>query len=600
MFRDTCYISLLSSNATMPNTNPFANHLTGARLSSSDRRPRAGQSHVQGLSHPPLLSLTIPSLLRETTTRYSDRLAVVFQEQGIRRTWREFYADVDQCAVGFLALGLQKGDRVGIWSPNRYEWLLTQFATARIGLILVCINPAYRLSELEYALNKVEMKALVTAVQFKTSKYLDMLRELAPELQTARPGSLDSKRLPHLRLVIQMGESAEPGMMSFKELQNIAGPAQYQRLDALSSALNKDEPINIQFTSGTTGSPKGATLSHSNIVNNATHVAEAMCFSEKDILCIPVPLYHCFGMVLAVLACVSSGAAMVFPSEAFDPLLTLQAVSSEKCTALHGVPTMFIAELGHPRFGEFDLSSLRTGIMAGAPCPIETMRRVVGEMQMKEVTIAYGMTETSPVSFQSNVDDPIEKRVSTVGRIIPHLEVKIVDENGEIVPIGQKGELCTKGYSVMQGYWKDEARTAEALRDGWMHTGDLAVLDEDGFCNIVGRVKDMVIRGGENVYPREVEEFLYKHPKIQEVQVFGIPDQKYGEELCAWVILKSGTQASAEEIKTFCQGQIAHYKIPRHISFRKELPMTVTGKAQKFLMRETMIKELGISEIKTA
>jgi fatty-acyl-CoA synthase len=471
--------------------------------------------------------------------------------------------------------------------------------------VLVNINPAYRLAELEYALNKVGCRALIAAEAFKSSRYLEMLQELAPELAEAAPGALHAARLPSLRMVIRMGAGETPGMLSYREVA-AAGAQCVKRevLQALSDTLDCHDPINVQFTSGTTGQPKGATLTHHNIVNNARFIAQAMRFTERDSLCIPVPLYHCFGMVLAVLASVSTGAAMVFPGEAFEPAATLRAVSEERCTALHGVPTMFIAQLDHPDFAQYDLSSLRTGIMAGSPCPIETMKRVVSEMHMRDVTIAYGMTETSPVSFQSATTDPLEKRVTTVGRVQPHLEVKLIDALGRTVPVGAKGELCTRGYSVMLGYWGDDeqtrAQTRSAVVDGWMHTGDLATLDEQGYCNIVGRVKDMLIRGGENVYPREIEEFLFRHPKVQSVQVFGVPDAKYGEEVCAWVILKSGQRATENEIRQFCEGQIAHYKIPRYIRFVQELPMTVTGKVQKFVMREAMMAELKLEVEKTA
>ncbi|MFM0595763.1 AMP-binding protein [Paraburkholderia dilworthii] len=563
--------------------------------------PRDGISYVRGSTQVPLSDATVSQFLRDTAQRFPTRPAVVFREQGIRWTWQEFADEVDVLASGLAALGIVKGDRVGIWSPNRVEWLLTQFATARIGAVLVNINPAYRLAELEYALNKVDCKAIIAAERFKSSMYLQMLQELAPELASAAPGDLHAARLPGLRIVIRMCDTETPGMLSFSEVVE-QGRATFDlaRLDAAAATLHADEPINIQFTSGTTGNPKGATLTHRNVVNNARYIAMAMRLSEQDGLCIPVPLYHCFGMVLSVLACVSVGANMVFPGEGFDPAATLAAVAEEKCTALHGVPTMFIAELDHPDFATYDLSRLRTGIMAGSPCPIETMKKVVSRMHLSEITIAYGMTETSPVSFQSSTTDPLDKRTTTVGRIQPHLEVKIVDPLGEIVPVGETGELCTRGYSVMQGYWGDEAKTRESIEDGWMHTGDLATLDADGYCNIVGRLKDMLIRGGENIYPREIEEFLFRHPKIQSVQVFGVPDAKYGEEVCAWVVLRSGEQATAEDIQQFCQGQIAHYKVPKYIRFVDELPMTVTGKVQKFIMRERMISELKLQENKTA
>jgi fatty-acyl-CoA synthase len=566
--------------------------------------PKDGLSYVRGTTATPLSDATIGAFLRDTARRFPERPSVVFREQGIRWNWREFADEVDVVAAGFLALGIAPGDRVGIWSPNRVEWLLTQFATARIGVVLVNINPAYRLAELEYALNKVGCKAIVSAESFKTSKYLDMLQTLAPELASATPGDLHAARLPDLRAVIRVCDTDTPGMLNFSELVELgrerlerAGKAE---LDAIDATLCADDPINIQFTSGTTGNPKGATLTHRNVVNNGRFIAMAMRLTEEDSLCIPVPLYHCFGMVLAVLACVSVGANMVFPGEAFDPRATLEAVSEEGCTALHGVPTMFIAELDHPEFARFDLTRLRTGIMAGSPCPIETMKRVVSNMHLAEITIAYGMTETSPVSFQSSTTDPLDKRTTTVGRIQPHLEVKIVDPLGNIAPVSETGELCTKGYSVMRGYWGDDVKTAESIVDGWMHTGDLATIDADGYCNIVGRLKDMLIRGGENIYPREIEEFLFRHPKVQSVQVFGVPDAKYGEEVCAWIVLRPGETSSVEEIQAFCQGQIAHYKIPKYIRFVDELPMTVTGKVQKFVMRARMMDELKIGEQKTA
>ncbi len=563
--------------------------------------PTDGLSHVVGPTDVSLLEETIPSFLKRAATRFADREAAVFCGPGLRWTYDQFARRVDRLAAGLLALGLYKGDRIGIWSPNRPEWLIAQFATARIGLILVNINPAYRRSELEYALNKVQAKALITALNFKSSDYLGMLRDLAPELDGATPGRLHSERLPHLRTVIQLGADPVPGTFSFDEVMARGGGGQRTRLDAISESLSSQDPINIQFTSGTTGSPKGATLTHRNIVNNAHFCARAMAFGPDDRLCIPVPLYHCFGMVLGNLSCVAAGATMVFPGESFDALETLKAVSAERCSALHGVPTMFLAMADHPEFSRFDLHSLRTGIMAGAPCPTELMKRVIDQMHMRQVTIAYGMTETSPISFQSDTSDPVDRRVSTVGRIHPHVEVKIVDEEGRTVPVGRQGELCTRGYSVMRGYWDDDERTRETIdSEGWMHTGDLATLDAEGYCNIVGRVKDMLIRGGENVYPREIEEFLYRHPKVLEAQVFGVPDQRFGEEICAWIVLRQGETATEDEIREFCHGQIAHFKIPRYIRFVSNMPMTVTGKPQKFKMREKMIEELGLEATNTA
>jgi len=558
-------------------------------------------SYVSGTSDKPLLGLTIGAQFDATCEAHPDRTALVSRHQKIRWSYAELKARVDALAAGLLALGLEPGDRVGVWAPNCAEWALTQFATAKAGLILVNINPAYRLSEAEYALNKVGCKALVTAIAHKTSAYLAMVRELAPELNAARPGELRAQRLPALRLVITLGEEDHAGCLAFHQACDAGAPADVARLAEIGADLQFDDPINIQFTSGTTGFPKGATLSHHNILNNGYFVAEAIRLQPGERLCIPVPLYHCFGMVMGNLACITHGATMVYPSEGFEPLAVLEAIEAEGCEALYGVPTMFIAILGHPEFGRFDLSTLRTGIMAGSPCPIEVMKRVIDEMHMPQVTIAYGMTETSPVSFQSGVDDSLEHRVATVGRIQPHLEVKVVDEAGRIVPRGEPGELCTRGYSVMVGYWDDPERTAEALdANGWMHTGDLATLDADGFGNIVGRIKDMVIRGGENVYPREIEEFLYRHPAIQDVQVIGLPDLKYGEELCACIILKPGQALDAAAVRNFCRGQIAHYKIPRHVRFVEAFPTTVTGKVQKFAMREAIIADMGLVLEKTA
>jgi len=561
----------------------------------------AQPSIVKGASDTPLIENTIGRHFDAACQAHADTLALVSRAQGVRLTYRSLRAQVDALACGFARMGLAKGDRLAIWSPNNAEWTLTQFAAAKAGLVLVTINPAYRLSELEYALNKVGCKALVLAPSFKSSDYLGMIGTLAPELGASPPGQLKATRLPHLRWVVRLGDGRTPGMANFADLLAAPTAAELVALQATGETLNAHEPINIQFTSGTTGAPKGATLTHRNILNNGRFVGDAIRLKAGERVCIPVPLYHCFGMVMGNLGCLTHGATMVYPSDAFDPLATLQAVQEERCAALYGVPTMFIAMLGNPGFPGFDLSSLRTGIMAGSPCPIEVMKQVVERMNMREVTIAYGMTETSPVSFQSGVDDPLERRVSTVGRVQPHCEVKIVDESGETTPRGVAGELCTRGYLVMQGYWDDPARTAEAIdADGFMHTGDLAVIDEQGFCNIVGRIKDMVIRGGENVYPREIEEFLYRHPAVADAQVVGVPDAKYGEELCAWVILREGASLNEEELRDFCRDQIAHYKIPRYIKFVSSFPMTVTGKVQKFLIRDQMKQELQLSEAKTA
>ncbi len=558
-------------------------------------------SYVHGASTTPLIGDTIGVCFDRAVARFAERDALVVRHQEIRWSWRALKERVDAFAAGLLALGLEPGERVGIWSPNNAEWVVTQFATAKAGLILVNINPAYRVTELEYALNKAGCKALVTAARFRTSDYLGILGELAPELAAAAPGALEAARLPDLRLVIALGGEPAPGTLQFDDVYGLGSAAERDRLADLAEKLQFDDPINIQFTSGTTGFPKGATLTHHNILNNGFFLGEGMRFNEHDRVCIPVPLYHCFGMVIGNLGCLTHGAAMVYPSDGFDPLATLAAIEAERCTAVYGVPTMFIAEMDHPEFDRFDLTSLRTGMMAGSPCPIEVMKRAVERMHLKEITIGYGMTETSPASFQSLPDDPIERRVSTVGRVHPHVEAKVVDTEGRIVPRGTPGELLTRGYLVMLGYWNDAERTREAIDPArWMKSGDLATIDDEGYCNIVGRIKDMVIRGGENVYPREVEEFLYRHPKIQDVQVIGVPDRRYGEELCAWVRLRAGETAEAEEIRAFCEGRIAHYKIPRYIKFVDAFPMTVTGKIQKFVMREQMLAEFGLSTEQTA
>jgi fatty-acyl-CoA synthase len=558
-------------------------------------------SYVHGASAVPLIGETIGRHFDRTVARWGDRPGLIVRQQGIRWTYRELAQKVNAFAAGLLALGLQPGERIGIWSPNNAEWVVTQFATAKAGLILVNINPAYRLSEVEYALNKVGCRALVTATSFKTSDYIGMVNTLAPELSHARPGHLDAAKLPDLRIVIQIGDTPAPGTIPFENVFAMGGTAEHERLAELAGTLQFDDAINIQFTSGTTGLPKGATLTHHNILNNGYFLGNEMHYTEHDKVCIPVPLYHCFGMVIGNLACITHGSAMVMPGEGFDPLATLQTVAEERCTALYGVPTMFIAELDHPAFATFDLTSLRTGMMAGAPCPIEVMRRCIREMHLTEMTIGYGMTETSPVSTQTRIGDPLERQVSTVGTVHPHVEVKIIDPAGRILPRGTPGEFCTRGYSVMLGYWDDAERTAQSIdAAGWMHTGDLATMDADGYCNIVGRIKDMVIRGGENVYPREVEEFLYRHKAIQDVQVFGVPDARYGEELCAWIRIRPGESLTAEEVRAFCKDQIAHYKVPRHIRFVDEFPMTVTGKVQKFIMRDNMVAELNISEAATA
>jgi fatty-acyl-CoA synthase len=553
------------------------------------------ESYVHGNSGASLIGKTIGALLDEVTATDGSREALVVAHQKIRWTYSELKARSDAFASGLLALGLEPGDRVGIWAPNCAEWTVAQFATAKAGLILVNVNPAYRLGELEHALRVVGCRALITAARFKTSDYIAMIRELVPDLGNGGGGELNSSRLPELRYVISIA-GKHNGCLTFDRVLEQGKRAGNKRLDTVSTTIQMDDAVNIQFTSGTTGLPKGATLSHHNLINNAFFVGEATGIEPGSRVCIPVPLYHCFGMVMGNLGCVTHAATMVYPSEAFDPLRTLEAVEAERCDVLYGVPTMFIAQLNHPEFSRFDLGSLRRGIMAGAPCPIEVMKEVASVMHMSEITIAYGMTETSPVSFQSSRDDPLELRVSTVGRIQPHLEVKIVNRDGQIVARGEAGELCTRGYSVMLGYWHDEARTKDAIDSaGWMHTGDLATIDDDGYCRIVGRIKDMVIRGGENIYPREVEEYLYQHPDIQDVQVFGVPDAKYGEELCAWIVSRAGAVLDEEVVRSFCQSRISHYKIPRYIRFVDSFPSTVTGKVQKFVMREAMIEEFTLA-----
>ena len=557
-----------------------------------DLSPKNNASYVKGSSTPKLVDLTISQLLKKSVSQYGSRDAFIFPNN--KFSYSTFDQAVDALAIGFLALGLDKGDRLGIWSPNRLEWVLTQFATARIGVILVNINPAYRLSELEFSLNKVGCKALILAKKFKSSDYLDMIYTLAPEIDVCSPGELKAKKLPELKHVIVMGSVENfKGLWSFEEVHSLGGDAEKKRLLQIEKTLKPDDAINIQFTSGTTGQPKGATLSHHNIVNNANLLTDRINLTEIDRLAIPVPLYHCFGMVMGVLGAVSKGAAMIFPGEAFDPKSTIDSLVKEKCTAIYGVPTMFVAILQELDVSPKKLSDLRTGIMAGAPCPIEVMKKVNTQMNMKEVTICYGMTETSPVSFQSFVDDPIDKRCETVGRVHPHLEVKIVDNLGKIVPVDTTGEICTRGYSVMKGYWNDVARTNDVINDGWMHTGDLGVFDREGFCTITGRLKDMIIRGGENIYPREIEEFLFSNTKIREVQVFGVPDKKMGEEVCAWIVPMAGCNFIENELDKFCRGKIAHFKIPKYFEFVDELPMTITGKPQKFIMRDKMIEMLS-------
>jgi fatty-acyl-CoA synthase len=533
-------------------------------------------SYVHGASAVPLTGETIGDNMRRAVERFGEREALVVRQQDYRATYQQLW---DQCALaarGLLARGVQKGDRVGIWSPNRYEWVVVQYATARIGAILVNINPAYRTAELEYALNQSGITFLILARGFRQANYVDMLAEVkgrCPELREA--------------LVLEDGWDAL--------LRDGESVAEEQLLEREAN-LQFDDPINIQYTSGTTGFPKGATLSHHNILNNGFFIGEKCRYTENDRVCIPVPFYHCFGMVLGNLACTTHGACMVVPGEAYDPEAVMETVQAERCTSLYGVPTMFIGELEHPRFSEFDFSTLRTGIMAGSPCPVEVMKKVQAKMGMTEVTICYGMTETSPVSTQSETDDPLDKRVSTAGRVHPHVEIKVIDpETGAVLPRGMPGELCTRGYSVMLGYWNNEEATREAIDAGrWMHTGDLATMDEDGYLNIVGRIKDMIIRGGENIYPREIEEYLYTHADVADVQVIGVPSEKYGEEVMAWVKLREGATLTGDDLDAYCRGKIATFKIPRYWKFVADFPVTVTGKIQKFKMRETAVEELGL------
>ncbi len=553
-------------------------------------------SYTCGPQSKPLLPMTIGAAFDRTVERFPQREALVVRHQQLRYTWAELAEAVDRCARGLLALGLQAGERVGIWSPNNAEWTITQFATAKIGVVLVNINPAYRLSELEYALKQSGCRWLICADAFKTSDYHAMLHELLPELESAAVGALQSHMLPELRGVISLCDKPVDGMLQWQALMEMAEQVGPEQLRQCGERLQFDDPINIQYTSGTTGFPKGATLSHHNILNNGYMVGESLRLTEHDRLVIPVPLYHCFGMVMGNLGCVTHGATMIYPSDAFDPLAALQAAAEEKATGMYGVPTMFIAMLDHPERQSLDLSSLRTGIMAGSTCPIEVMKRVIDDMHLAEMQIAYGMTETSPVSTQTSADDDLERRVTSVGRTQPHLESKIVDEHGAVVPRGQTGELCTRGYSVMLGYWNNPEATDKAIDEaGWMHTGDLATMDDEGYVAIVGRIKDMIIRGGENIYPREIEEFLYTHPAVSDVQVIGVPDEKYGEEVMAWVKLTDGESLDEEALKAFCKGKIAHYKVPRYVKFVDEYPMTASGKIQKFKLREEATHELGLA-----
>lgn len=553
-----------------------------------------GQSYLCGQASEPLLYETIGACMDRIAAIYPQQPALVVRHQNVRWTYAEYQRRVEDLATGLLAIGVNPGDRVGIWAPNCVEWCLTQFATAKIGAIMVCINPAYRLYELEYALNKVDCQTIIAAESFKSSEYLQMLQTLVPELAQCLPGELVAAKAPHLKNVVRMGLDKTPGMFNFDDVCGLGGTSEVTRMSEIAGTLQPDDAINIQFTSGTTGNPKGATLSHFNILNNGLQVGAGMRLTKDDRLCIPVPLYHCFGMVMGNLSCLTHGACAVFPDEGFDPEQVLQTVAQERCTALHGVPTMFVAETDLPGVDDYDLSSLRTGVMAGAPCPLELMHLVIDKLNMSEITIMYGQTETSPVNHMTDIDAPAEKRCGTVGRVGPYQEIKIIDEGGKVVPIGGTGELCCRGYSVMRGYWNDEARTQETIDSaGWLHSGDLAQMDGEGYVQIVGRIKDMIIRGGENVYPREVEEFLYTHPDILEAQVFGIPDAKYGEAVCAWVQARAGSSLTESDVKEFCANQITHFKVPKIVRFVEEFPMTVTGKIQKFKMRDAMASEFS-------
>jgi len=569
-----------------------------------DSEPHAARklSYTCGAASVPLLGKCIGEVLNDTAAAHPDNDALVVRHQRKRYTYAEFRDEVDRVARGLLALGVQKGDRVGLWATNCAEWVLTQFATARIGAILVNINPANRAVELEYALRQSQCQTLLLIQGFRDVDYPQVVRSLCPELDRSSPLELHAARLPELRRLVFLGANCATlapvpsGMIGWNELLKMGESVTQQEVAGRAATLDFDEAVNIQYTSGTTGLPKGATLTHHNIVNNGMLIAQAMRFSSRDRLCIPVPFYHCFGMVLANMACVVSGAAMVVPAPYFDAEATLRAVTEERCTAIHGVPTMFIAELEHPIFAQCDLATLRTGIMAGSPCPIEIMKRVVSQMHCRELTIAYGLTEASPVITQTTPDDPIELRVATVGKALPHTEVKIVNpETGEIVPVGAEGELCTRGYHVMKGYYNDPEGTRMVIHeDGWLHTGDLSVMDELGYFKITGRAKDVILRGGENISPREIEEFLYTCPGISDVQVIGVPDRKYGEQVAAWIKLEAGSTLTAEDVRRFCEGRIARFKIPHYVKFVEEFPTTISGKVQKFRMREITVAELGL------
>ncbi|KAK6173384.1 hypothetical protein SNE40_016846 [Patella caerulea] len=556
-------------------------------------------SYVHGNDSQPLLGITIGKALQNTVERNPTKEAVVFYDDGIRKTNEQLLEDVDQFATGLANIGLKRGDRIGIWGPNRYEWIVTQYASARLGLILVNINPQYKQNELEYALRKVGCKALVSAVSHQNQDYYEMLFNIIPELATDHPNDIKSHLLPQFKTLIMMGESRYRGALRFSEISEAGGSKERDYILDLQDKLQFDDPINILFTSGTTGSPKGVTLSHHNITNNSHTVGIRLGYHQRESrICCPIPLYHSFGLVLGSLSICMHGACVVFPAASFKPELTLQAVQVEKCTSLYGVPTMFIDMLTHPNFNNYNFSSLCTGVMGGSPCPIEVMKEVNTKMNMTEVIVSYGLTETSPVTFSSFRDSPIEKRLSTVGLPGSHVEAKVINENGNIVRTGVSGQLCSRGYTTMLGYWEDPDKTAEVISPSlWFHTGDIAVIDDEGYCKIVGRIKDMIIRGGENVYPTEIEQILYQHPKVKDVQVVGVPDQRLGEEICACIELKSGETSTAGEIIQYCRQQVARYKVPKYVEFVDRYPLTVTGKVIKFKIREDMKKKLGLQHI---
>lgn len=583
-------------------------HSCGARSSGVSnsyitvtRRTLASTSSLHSLSYRqadpsvPLLGKTIGQLVDETAEKFPSREYLVFSRDNVRRTFSQFREECDRLAAGLLAIGVERNDCIGIWGPSTLEWVLTQFAAARIGAILVNINPAYRQNELEYALKKVGVKAIVSAQTFKTQNYYDMLTGVCPELASATPGNIKSENLPMLKSVVMMGNEKFPGAFSFNDVMDMGKEDHFTYIEKMKGVLQFDDPINIQFTSGTTGNPKGATLTHHNIVNNSFFIGHNLKYHEKEHrIGVPVPLYHCFGMVGGTLSAMVHGVTAVFAAPNFEPEASLRAIQEERVTSQYGTPTMFIDMLNHPNFSQYDMSSLSTGIMAGSPCPIETMKQTRTLMNMKDVAICYGLTEVSPVICETAMDAPVDLRVSTVGKPGPHNEIKLIDpQTGSLVPFNTPGELCSRGYTTMVGYWADEKKTKEAIDETrWFHSGDLATMNEDGYLTIVGRIKDLVIRGGENLYPTEIEQFLYKHPKIEDVQVIGVPDERMGEELCAWIKLKAGQEATVEEIKAFCKGEITHFKIPRYIEFVSEFPLTVTGKVQKFKMRQTMMEKM--------